>query len=95
MRYRNRRTGEVITTDGPQPAFDRSSRWVREDDLVDESPRSPANTEANEDGLDGMRRPELNELAAQEGVAEPEKLPNRDAVIAAIREHRVTAGGGE
>lgn len=34
--------------------------------------------------LADMRRDELNAFAAEHGVAEPEKLPNKDAVIAAL-----------
>jgi hypothetical protein len=38
------------------------------------------------DGLDDLTRAELNERAAEAGVESPESLPNKGAVIGAIRE---------
>lgn len=40
------------------------------------------------DGLDKMNRDELNAAAAEAGVEDADKLPNKDAVVAAIREAR-------
>ena len=37
------------------------------------------------DSLDSLTRPQLNELAAEKRVEEPHKLPNKAAVIEAIR----------
>jgi hypothetical protein len=45
---------------------------------------------AAEDDLEAMSRNELNALAAEAGVENPGKLPNKEAVIAAIGQKPVT-----
>lgn len=45
----------------------------------------PVDSDEPGDGLDGLKRGELDARAAAAGVPEPEKLPNKDAVIDAIR----------
>lgn len=37
------------------------------------------------DSLDSLTRPQLNELATEKGIEEAHKLPNKSAVIDAIR----------
>lgn len=53
--------------------------------------------EGDEDEFKGLKRDELNTLAANEGVEDPAKLPNIPAVIEAIQEARegATANGGD
>jgi hypothetical protein len=41
---------------------------------------------ANDDGLDALKRDELNTKAAELGIEDPDKLGNKAAVVAAIRE---------
>lgn len=86
IRYRNRRTGELVETLDPQPVYDLSPRWARVDDEpphVEPEPQPQQQPEPDQD-LRKLRRGELNELAARVGVEEPDKLANAGEVIAAI-----------
>jgi hypothetical protein len=53
--------------------------------------------EDGEDEFKSLSRADLNALAVREGVEEPDKLPNMDAVIAAVQAAREgkTDGGDE
>lgn len=54
-----------------------------------------ASDDDGSEDLDSLTRKQLDKLAGAEGVNEPEKLANKQAVIDAILEHRQAAGDGE
>lgn len=49
MRYRNRKTGQVVERERPQAVFDRSAAWVRLDES--EEVEAPASADSIDDDL--------------------------------------------
>lgn len=64
--------------------------WVNEELARYGEDVKPAKAAASDAGDEfaGMTRDELNAAAVGAGVEEPDKLPNKDAVVAAIHEAR-------
>jgi hypothetical protein len=81
-RYTNIRTGETIEFPDPQPSFAQHEEWRVEHavDQVDEQP--------SDEDLDALKREDLDKLALELGVEDPDKLPNKGAVIEAIEARR-------
>ena len=77
---RRRQAGETPGPEPPEPP---------DPEPPDPEPEPPDEGEPNGAALSSMTRTELNDRAAELGVDDPADLPNKDAVIAAIRE----AGG--
>lgn len=66
----------------------------RAEDLLTQPYLSVREVEQAE-SLSDLTRERLNELAEELGVDAPEKLQNKDAVIAAIHDHQPAAEDGE
>lgn len=63
-------------------------------DALDDEGGDPAFSGAQADvsvTIDTMTREELNTLAIERGIEDPDKLPNKDAVIAAIQDAVIAA----
>lgn len=81
MRYRNRRTGEIVETVDPQAIYGLSPRWETLDEAKQAEQQAGGETPPD---LSKLRRGELNALAAELGIEKPEDLPNAGEVIEAI-----------
>jgi hypothetical protein len=88
--YRNTATGETV---GAYAGTEQDKVYAKDEDyeLITGSTPTPAATTEDEEGdgdqpvdLDGLSRDALNELATEKGVENPDDLPNKDAVKAAI-----------
>ena len=60
----------------------------------DPAPKTDKEIDENTD-LSKLKRPELDQVAAQRGVTEPEKLPSKDAVIEAIAAAQAEGAQGD
>jgi hypothetical protein len=72
------REPRTTVVDGLQRIIDNASSDDADDDDADDDDNETQVIDAN------LPRPTLNDLAADAGVEEPEKLPNRQAVVDAI-----------
>lgn len=74
----------ILRPEGPEgPVVHGGGTWTCPNDRAEEHLTSP-HYDVEEVGGGSKSRAELNDLAAQAGVDDPETLPNKDAVIAAI-----------
>lgn len=70
--------------DGPPVTRDRALRDTLRLEYLADVLEIIASDEDEPDNLKAKSRAELNELASEHGVEDADKLPNKDAVIAAI-----------
>jgi hypothetical protein len=98
--YKNKEDGRVVKRDSEWDSAEASADWERVDNSVsagsDETPgaEEPAaepvakdeGEAPEEDNLDDLTRSELDDRANSVGVEDPDKLPNKAAVISAIRD---------